>query len=354
MKIHGDFTGGNISVVSADGEEIRLENQIRDTFEDWFYWAFCVEGAENRTLTFKMQKNRLGYYGPAVSRDLENWTWLDSGTRDSSGDSFTYTFGPNEGKVYFAHDMLYHPKRFSNFAEELGLPVFELCKGYKGSSIPAVCFGEGDTSIILTARHHACESTGSYVLEGVIRELFTAPIEGVRVLCVPFVDYEGVVRGDQGKSRSPHDHNRDYVFEGEPIYPECRAIMEYAEKFGSHYAVDFHSPWHLGDSNDLLFVVKNRINQTKVVEFSNILENSVSDRSMKYFAANDYPAETGWNTFNTSFGCYMSTRPENCLALSFETAYFGVKEDRVSQEKLTEFGRCFAAALKEYIRGRQN
>ena len=85
MRIHKNFAGGNIVVKSIEGDTVYLENELRDTTEDWFYWAFCVEGAESKTLTFKMQPNRLGYFGPAVSHDYENWHWLDS----LEGDSFT-------------------------------------------------------------------------------------------------------------------------------------------------------------------------------------------------------------------------------------------------------------------------
>ena len=59
-------------------------------------------------------------------------------------------------------------------------------------------FGDGNQSVILTSRHHACESTGTYVLEGVLAELIENPIPDTKVFCVPFVDYEGVIRGDQG------------------------------------------------------------------------------------------------------------------------------------------------------------
>jgi hypothetical protein len=38
MRIHSDFIGGNITVVKQNGSDIYLENQIRDSDEDWFYW----------------------------------------------------------------------------------------------------------------------------------------------------------------------------------------------------------------------------------------------------------------------------------------------------------------------------
>ena len=119
MLIHQNFIGGNISVKETDGNTVVLENELRDTTGDWFYWAFCVEGAENKTITFKFQQKRLGYFGPAVSYDLENWRWLNS----VDGDSFTYKFNENENKVYFAYSMLYHPKRFFDFADKHNLRI---------------------------------------------------------------------------------------------------------------------------------------------------------------------------------------------------------------------------------------
>ncbi|MBQ8648558.1 MAG: hypothetical protein IJ470_00630 [Clostridia bacterium] len=349
MLIHQNFIGGNISVKEINGNTAQLENELRDTTEPWFYWAFCIEGAESRTITFKLQKNRLGYFGPAVSYDLENWHWLDS----VDGDTFTYQFGENESKVYFAHSMLYHPEHFFKFANKHQLKVEELCKGYKGRSVPCIKLGDGNTSIILTARHHACESTGNYVLQGVLEELIANPIPDTKVFCVPFVDYEGVVDGDQGKSRTPHDHNRDYDTETESIYPECAAIREYADKNGCHFAFDFHSPWHKGGENDNVFIVQKDYREG-LNRFGELFEQNINSKSMKYEHKNDYPPNTGWNTNSPTFATYMLQRDENNIAFTLETAYFGTSDNKVSQEGLIELGRCFSKALKQYISTEEN
>ena len=345
MRIHGDFIGGNICVKEISGDTALLENQLRDTEGDWFYWAFCVEGAEGRTLTFKMQNNRLGYWGPAVSYDLEEWHWLDA----CDENSFTYTFGKDEKKVYFAHHMLYHPKRFDALCCNLNLNISELCKSRKERSVPCLHIGNDEKSVIFTARHHACESTGNYVLEGVIRELAKNPIDGARVLVVPFVDYDGVVDGDQGKSRAPHDHNRDYI--EEPIYPEVRSICSHMNSYGCHYGFDFHSPWHKGGTNDKIFVVRNLIEKEAEFNlFSSIFESEISENSMKYRKENDYPPCTNWNQPSTSFGYTTNNRQECRLAFTLESAYFGTQDNKISGEKLVELGKCFARAVKKYIK----
>ena len=46
----------------------------------------------------------------------------------------------------------------------------------------------------------------------------------------------------------------------------------------------------------------------------------------------------------------MKDRQENNIAFTLETAYFGTAENKVSEERLLELGRCFAKALKEYIK----
>lgn len=261
MRITKDFTGGNICVKEQKGNTFYLENELRDTKTDWFYWAFCVEGAEGETLTFNFQQNR-------------------------------------------------------NF----------------------------------TSRHHACEATGTYILEGVLTELIEKPIPNTKVFCVPFVDFDGVVEGDQGKERIPHDHNRDYPKDGgASIYPECEAIRKYAEKFGCTYAFDFHSPWHKSGQNDWLFIVQNSVEKLDALNrFGEMLENNMTEKAMKYYHKNDYAPNVGWNQSTPNFGQYMAVRPENILGFSFETTYFGEADNIISQEKMIETGKCFAITVKEF------
>ena len=344
INIHGNFTGGNIRVKEIVGDTVFLENELRDTEGDWFYWAFCIEGAKGRTLTFKMQRTRLGYWGPAVSHDLESWSWLDS----CNEDSFTYSFSNDEDKVYFAHHMLYHPNRFYSLCDNLNLTVNELCKSRKGRSVPCLHIGNGEKSIIFTSRHHACESTGDYVLEGVIKELKKSPIENARILIVPFVDYDGVIDGDQGKARFPHDHNRDYI--DDPIYPEVRSIRNHMRKYGCNYGFDLHSPWHKGGVNDKIFVVRNLVEKNEDFDsFSSAFESKIDKDSMKYFKKDDYPACTSWNQPGPSFGYTVNTRSECKLAFTLESTYFGEPDNKVSQAKLVELGKCFLRAVKKYV-----
>lgn len=344
IKIHNEFIGGNILVKEEIESYFVLENELRDS-TGWFYWAFCAEGAQGRDVTFKIEGGRIGYWGPAVSHDLKTWRWLNS----CDGNSFTYKFSSDETKVYFAHSLLYHPDRFYSFCEKSGIRAVELCKSKKDRSVPCLKIGEGEKHIVLTARHHACESTGSYVLEGVLSELIKYPIQNTSIFCVPFVDFDGVVDGDQGKNRIPHDHNRDYT--GSSIYPEVAEIIKYVDHCGCYLGFDFHSPWHKGGENDNIFIVRTRKDkQEKFDRFSDALEKELSSTSIFYSKSNDHPPITGWNQEpNQNFGYTMNSREECELAFSLETPYFGTENNKISTDMLICLGRSFARAIKNYI-----
>ena len=80
-----------------------------------------------------------------------------------------------------------------------------------------------------------------------------------------------------------------------------------------------------------------------------MLENSISDASLKYKHKNDYPFNFGWNKGGMGFSKNMVKRAENNIACTLETTYFGLPDNKVDQEKLLELGRCFAKAIKKYI-----
>ena len=64
MHIHANFEAGNINVLRIEDDTIFLQNEIRDSKGDWFYWAFCVEGAQGKTLRFTFDKKWIGYTVP--------------------------------------------------------------------------------------------------------------------------------------------------------------------------------------------------------------------------------------------------------------------------------------------------
>ena len=117
--------------------------------------------------------------------------------------------------------------------QNLHLVVRELCRTRGGRSIERIHLGKLDGlpehSVLLTCRHHSCESVASYVLEGMMAAVLADTDDGAwfrknaKVLAVPFMDKDGVEEGDQGKNRKPRDHGRDY----ESIHDISSAVAWY-------------------------------------------------------------------------------------------------------------------------------
>ena len=346
LNIHADFECGNIRVLKQEGQIIDLQNEMRGTGrESQYYWAFCVEGAAGQTLTFRLDREWVGPRGAAVSHDLIDWHWTES--RDDKA-SFTYTFAQGEDKVYFAHDLVYTPTRLFSVLDELGLCTQVLCRSPKGREVPCIEVGEGSRKIILSSRHHACESSGSYVMEGMVREYLANPIPDTSLWIVPIVDYDGVCEGEQGKGRLPFDHNRDYI--ADSIYPETSAIMAYANEREITYAFDFHAPSHcVGRSNRVYVVRKFEALNERFDTFGRLFEKQCGGETMEYDMAWDVRPNVGWNHDDTpTFSTFFNSRPDCRLALTLEVTHFGRDEDRVTAQKLIRTGRAFCRAVAAF------
>jgi len=120
--------------------------------------------------------------------------------------------------------------------------------GKPGPNVEAVCF---------TCRHHACETMASFVVEGFVQAAISDTPAGRAfrkkyvLYLIPFVDKDGVEDGDQGKGRSPHDHNRDYGKDS--IFPEIDAIEKLATEKNIKYLVDWHCPTLLMNSHQIFY-----------------------------------------------------------------------------------------------------
>jgi len=348
MRIDSGFEGGNINVLSIQGDDVKLAVDLRDTEGDWFYWAFRVYGAGGRTLNFDfIDKKRVGYYGAAVSADNYAWRWSE--TADDTYTKFTYSFDEDENVVYFCHDMRYGTLRFYALADRLGLPVLKLAKSERGRDVPYARFGEGSESVLIAARHHACESTGNYVMEGILEELHKNNIPDMSVIVVPFVDMDGVVDGDQGKNRKPYDHNRDYA--DKSIYASVAAIRKIVESENIVYFFDLHAPGHFSGRHDVCHNVRISEESDGVHDrFGGYFEEETKKdvNAYPYHVLNDLHVNVEWNIRTSpprSFTGVFNELPQARLCYGLETPYFGKPESIVNKENLVAMGHCLARSI---------
>ena len=318
LVVDNRLPAGNIVVEKIDGDRVHVMRELRDTKPDWFYWAFRVKGAKGRTLTFTFDSRTsgggpVGVRGPAVTKDGgKTWSYPCDGK--STKNTFAYAFDSDD-EVRFYETWQYLPPDWEAFlaqhAADRGKKFVTgvLCRSRKGRDVPNARFGCLDGRpkyrIFMSSRHHCSEATATPVLEGVAAAFLADDDLGrwlcanVELMLVPFTDYDGVVDGDQGKNRMPHDHNRDYT---EFIYPETRAIRDWIMTHAGgrlDVFIDAHSPWIRGKYNEWLYtpwkdpkIVPSAENEKR---FSALLER-LQCGSMRYRASDDLPFGKDWNT----------------------------------------------------------
>jgi hypothetical protein len=370
LKVDCAFPGGNIVLDSIDGATVSVRQDLRDTSGDWFYWHFRVRGAAGRQLTFRFTRSAVvGARGPALSLDKGlTWEWL--GAADAGSSSFTYAFPPNAEEVRFCVTIPYLETNLRAFlARYRGnrfLRTGELCRTAKGRVVELLEAGALDSEacpiVLLTARHHACESIASFALEGLLAAVLDGGEPGdwfrrnIHFVAVPFVDKDGVEDGDQGKNRRPRDHNRDYS--GSSIYPSVAAIRRLAESWPAgrlRIALDLHCPWLRGPGHEEIHFVGGPMKQPweRIEQLAAVLE-SIQTGPLPFHSRNNLPFGKSWNTAaNTatgkSFSGWAAALPGIWAAGSLEIPYANAGGVMVTAEAARALGEDLARSVRQVL-----
>ena len=368
-RIDADFPGGNIILEKIEANTVTLRQDLRDTDGSWFYWSFRVRGAAGKTLSFRFTNgNVIGPNGPAASLDDGlTWTWLGK-TEDRK--SFSHTFAEDTTSVIFSLAMNYTEATLERFLKPYqNYPALErgvLCKSPEGRAVEQLRVGKIDGPpkhrVLVTARSHACEMMASYAVEGIIEAVLaddplgSALRDHVEFLVIPFVDKDGVEKGDQGKNRKPRDHNRDY--DERSIYPETRAIMETVPKWADgklSLALDLHCPYISGGINEVIYLVGSSDPEIwkEQTRFGQILEK-VRQGPLEYRASDNLPFGKAWNTgandsLGTSGSRWAADLPGMKMASTVEIPYSNARGKQVTAESARAFGHDLARAIHRYL-----
>jgi hypothetical protein len=376
-RIDAEFPGGNIVVARTGPDWAEVRQDLRDTEGWWFWWQFRVRGAEGRTLTFRhvyakeTVKGRfpIGRRGPAVSVDGgATWSWMgaESVTTTDCGAEFRFTFPAGAEDVRFAFAQPYVDSDLQRFlarhAANPGLARRELCRSRAGRPVHVLyagCLNSPRTRVLVTARHHCCESLAGFEIEGLIEAALDDSELGrwfrseAEMMIVPFIDTDGVQNGDQGKNRRPRDHGRDY--EGESIYPETRALRELAPEWSGgklRVALDLHCP-AIRDRVIQIVGSRDPAMWEQQRRFARILEESATG-PLPYRAADNLPFGQSWNVDanyvgGMSFSRWAAGLPGVALAAGLEFPYAEARDVAITADGARAFGRTLAAAVKRYL-----
>jgi hypothetical protein len=374
LGIDDNFPGGNVWVERIIADTVYFGPDLRDTSGEWFYWNFRALSSIPKRWYFKATKsNLMTGLGAAYSPDGgDTWHWLDR--NDHLSDRlFSFTFDRADQAVRFSMGMPYTQRdlaRFlAGFQGDHRIALDELCISERGRSVEKLAIGSRSASpsynVLVTARAHACEMMGNYVMEGMISALLSetpemkALAEQVSFWFIPFLDKDGVEDGDQGKNRIPRDHNRDYS--GESIYASTRSLREQVPKWVGDVpwvGIDLHNPWIKGENNEWIYFVGNAnpaisSEQERLVEIL-----AKGHRGPMKFTENEgfLPFGVAWNTGlnydqGASFGQWAAGFHGRGLkmATTVEFPYALNHGQMVTVEGARAFGVDLMYALGEYL-----
>ena len=375
IAVDSNFPGGNIQVNSISNDIVHLQPDLRGTDGWWFYWYFRVRGAAGRTTTFHFDgRSPIGARGPAICLDGRHWTWLGiDNVRDSSADaSFSCEIPAGCNEVRFAVCPPYVEADWKLFASKLNqIPEFSasnLCNTENQRHVDLIRIAPqkapARASVLLTARHHACEAMASYVLEGLLKHVCSDGVTGcwlrerVEFVIVPFMDKDGVEQGDQGKNRPPHDHWLDY--RGDGRYRSVVALKALIEQLPRRpmFAMDLHCSYlreatkQPGCSEELFFM--GSMNSKVVAEtakFQQILRGGQRG-PIRYDGRSDLPFGVRWNTeeiATPSFIGWASNLPDIQVATVLELPYANAGGVAVTPESARQLGRDLAISMQAYF-----
>lgn len=348
IRISSDIPGGNIIVDDISGNRIKLRQDYENSSRWWFWWNFAIDGAAGKVLIFDFgDKNVFSALGPCCCDGHE---WLYLGADVVCDNTFNFKFPEDAERYYFAFARPYTQVDLEKFfyrnpdikREELTLTAKK-----RTVELISLTSEESRCNVLLTARHHACEVSANFVLEGIFEFWQADPHlqKYIDLRAVPFMDTDGVQDGDQGKNRRPHDHNRDY---GQFIYPETKALIEKIRQWPRTVAaLDLHSPF-IREKD--IFTVGAKSGQKKIDNFTSILKESRTG-VLHYDGKADIPYGSGWNVTpqELTMSGYLREHDLAEMAVTIEIPYVQSRETMLTPENLREFGHDIAGSLKTYL-----
>ena len=365
-----NFQGGNIFIEDINDYKITLTKDLRNSTGDWFYWSFRVQFNAIGLYNFHFTNGyACGTRGPAVSYDQGlTWEWL--GADCVSGDlrdTFNYYFDGKRGNsVIFCMGMQYNKMHLDAFIKQNEKsPYFStdiLTRSRKNREVIKLHIEDkSDNSpkkyIFLVSRNHCCEMMATYAMEGILNaalqddELGRELRKRYIIDAVPFADTDGVIDGDQGKLRSPHDHNRDYVTR--PIYPEVAAIQQLLKTKDIFFMLDMHCPWLFRESNETIFFPGpfNKEYEKRMLAFSQILEKN-SPPEAPHYTKDNVLFGTSWNSdknWTNGLTCGEWGRRQNAFFSNcIEIAYANAGDVTLTTDSARKLGRALAVSIIEF------
>ncbi|NPV45817.1 MAG: hypothetical protein HPY69_02565 [Armatimonadetes bacterium] len=369
IHAHTNFPGGSVRDLRVEGGVIRFAAVRHESvYSMWWQFALNGPGGPVRCI-WESTDEVLGSDGldlvvPVYTTAGGSWRRVDPRTcyHNPRVREFGFMVPTAAGETRVAYCYPYDWDRVEAFiadvAQQPGVTVREVGKSEGGRPFRVLKLGQGERHLWLTARHHAGETPGAYVLEGAVRELLQHPrwLASMTMHAAPAMDVDGVAEGWYGKEREPRDFNRDYC--ARPCRPEVRALMAYAEGIGkADLILDLHAPAP-PDFSFLVPVKESSLSLQEWVatwEFGRMLD-ALAPRSCPVRVMDAQPGAMNWSgetMGQTSTGWFH--RRFGAIAATLETTYHHSHDGRlVTPRGWLALGKAVAhaAAAQSGLRSR--
>ena len=255
ITINAAFDGGNIRVVSQEGDRIDLEI-ARDHLSDFYQWFyFRVAGADGRTLTLRIvnaggSAYPFGWpdYRTRASTDRIEWRMTPT---TYEGGVLEWTWACTTELVWFAYFAPYtierHDALVAATAAQPGVTHRQLGSSIDGRAIDYFRIGDGPKQVWLYARQHPGESMAEWWMEGAL-EMLTDPgnattaklLAACTFHVVPNMNPDGTFRGHLRTNAAGVNLNREWHAPSPEKSPEVLCVRNAMDETGVDLAMDVH------------------------------------------------------------------------------------------------------------------
>ncbi len=231
-----------------------------------------------------------------------------------------------------------------------GRPIVRLANDYgqPGGTRPG---------IYMIARQHAHETTGGWVLDGILRGIVAAGDAAPLVWAVPFAHIDGVIEGDFGKDSNPVDLNRAWA--GRTDRHEIRVIrndvLRWMKRCRAGLLLDSHSPTWSHGGGAFVFIANKHAhpeNHQRCTFWTDAMAEKLGDYATSPFVAPEslaqrkQVADTDARTEAITATAYANMVLD-IAGVTVETPYGSIRGRILEKENLLDIGKRIAAALVE-------
>lgn len=254
IELNTSFPGAAAENLRVQDGQVRFSAPKHDaSVSMWWHFGLDLDACDTIECVWEKTDEVLGGGGLAAAVPVyhDGLRWRRVRSRlcryDPERNEFHFRVPCRKPHVQIAYCFPYGWPQINAFIDELAdaglVNVRRIGESRGGRPFQLLEFGHGSAHVWVTARHHAGETPGSYVLEGLVRAALRQPglLGAFTFHVVPVMDVDGVAEGRYGKNSAPHDHNRDYL--AQPVHPEVAALMAAASwAKRADIFIDLHAP----------------------------------------------------------------------------------------------------------------